>query len=266
MGLPPWLSPQPLLGPGAWCAEPDARGDPTVPLQVGSGLSTVEAADVATRLRGLWLDGRHVLVDVTPPLPRAAVREARLVDAQRRRDTTPAFTRAGTQLDEEGRYSLTPELIAFEMAQRVSGKHVVDLGAGAGGNAIGFARAGCTVTAIEQDAKRLALARHNARCYGVESQIRFIHADGITLLPELSAGLLFVDPPWGRDYSKQRVGLADLPLLQAALGARARFGALWAKVPVSFVTGDTPQARPEAVFGRAPGDARRIKFLWLTIT
>jgi predicted RNA methylase len=231
-----------------------------------SGLSTVEAADVATRLRGLWLDGRQVLVDVTPPLPRAAVREARLIDAQRRRDTTPAFTRGGTQLDEEGRYSLTPEIIALEMAQRVSGQQVVDLGAGAGGNAIGFARAGCTVTAIEQDAKRLALALHNARCYGVESQIRFIHADGITLLPELSASLLFVDPPWGRDYSRQRVGLADLPLLQAALSARARFGAVWAKVPVSFVTDDTPQARPEAVFGRARGDARRIKFLWLTTT
>ena len=232
--------------------------------QVGSGLSIVEAADVATRLRGLWLDGRQVVVDVTPPLPRAAVREARLVDAQRRRDTTPAFARGGTQLDEEGRYSLTPELIALDMAQRFGGEHVVDLGAGAGGNAIAFARAGCTVTAIERDEKRLALARHNARCYGVEAQIRFIHADGVALLPELNADLLFVDPPWGRDYNKQRVGLVDLPLLQAALSARARFGAVWAKVPVSFVTGDTPQARPEAVFGRAPGDARRIKFLLLT--
>ena len=262
MGLPPWLSPQPLLGPGAWRAEPGA--DPTLPLQVGSGLSTVEAADVATRLRGLWLDGRQVLVDVTPPLPRGAVREARLVDARRRRDTTPAFTRTGTQLDDEGRYSLTPEIIAFEMAQRVSGARVVDLGAGAGGNAIGFARAGCTVTAIEQDEKRLALARHNARCYGVESKIRFVHADGVTLLSELDADLLFVDPPWGRDYSKQRVGLADLLLLEAALRARARFGAVWAKVPVSFVTDDTPEARPEAVFGRAPGDERRIKFLLLT--
>jgi predicted RNA methylase len=234
--------------------------------QVASGLSTVEAADVATRLRGLWLDGRQVVVEVTPALPRAAVRAARLVDARRRRDTTPAFTRAGIQLDEEGRYSLTPEIIALEMAQRVSGGHVVDLGAGAGGNAIGFARAGCTVTAIERDAKRLAHARHNARCYGVESQIRFVHADGVTLLPELNADLLFVDPPWGRDYGKQRVGLVDLPLLQAALSARGRFGALWAKVPVSFVTADTPQARPEAVFGRAPGDAQRIKFLLLTLT
>ena len=235
-------------------------------LQVGTGLSTVEAADVATRLRGLWLAGRQVLVDVTPPLPRSVVREARLVDAKRRRDTTPGFTRAGAQLDEEGRYSLTPESIALQMAERVSGQHVVDLGAGAGGNAIGFARAGCTVTAIEQDANRLALARHNARCYGVESQIRFIHADGVPLLSELSASLLFVDPPWGRDYSKQRVGLVDLPLLEAALSARARFSALWAKVPVSFAADDTPQLTPEAVFGRARGDARRIKFLWLTTT
>jgi len=252
------------LGPGAWSADPGAGEDPALPAQVASGLSIVEAADVATRLRGLWLDGRQVMVDVTPPLPRAAVREARLIDAKRRRDTTPAFSRGGTQLDEEGRYSLTPEIIALEMAQRVSGQHVVDLGAGAGGNAIGFARAGCTVTAIEQDAERLELARHNARVYGVESKIRFIHADGVGLLPALNADLLFVDPPWGREYNKQRVGLADLPLLQAALGARARFGAVWAKVPVSFVTGDTPQASPEAVFGRAPGDERRIKFLWLT--
>ncbi|HNC95579.1 MAG TPA: hypothetical protein PKW90_05615, partial [Myxococcota bacterium] len=79
----------------------------------------------------------------------------------------------------------------------------------------------------------------------------------------LNADLLFLDPPWGREYNKERMGLEELPLLKAALGLRARFGAIWAKVPASFDSRETPDARVEAVFGLAAGDQRRIKFLCL---
>jgi predicted RNA methylase len=228
-----------------------------------ASLSLEEAADLTTQLRGLHLDGQAVVVEVQPPLPRNLVREARLLDARRRRETTPGFLRSGVQLDEEGRYSLTPESLALKLGKQAAGRSVVDLGAGAGGNSIGFARAGCRVVAVEQDAARLVMARHNARCYGVEGQIRFVHGDGIALLPTLKADLLFLDPPWGREYNKERVRLEELPLLEAALAFRDNFGAIWAKVPASFDSRDTPEARVEAVFGLAEGDRRRIKFLWL---
>lgn len=256
-GLPAWLGAQPLLGPGQWRR---VEGGPRVET---AQLTLEQASDLAARLRGLHLDGQSVEVHVSPPLPRTVVREARLEDARRRRDTTPGFLRSGVQLDEEGRYSLTPEVLALNLGKQAEGRSVVDLGAGAGGNSIGFARAGSRVVAVEQEAGRLAMARHNARRYGVEAQIRFVHGDGLSLLPSLKGEILFLDPPWGREYNKERMGLAELPLLQAALGFRSQFGAIWAKVPTSFDTREVPDARVEAVFGLAPGDRQRIKFLCL---
>lgn len=253
-GLPAWMPFQPLLGPGEWREEGE---------DVVSSLCTEDAATLATILRALWLDRRAIQVEIHPALSRASVREARLQDARYRRDTTPGFLRKGSRLDEEGRYSLTPESIAMAMARTVSGLKVVDLGAGAGGNSIAFARAGCQVTAVEVDTGRLALARHNAGLYGVADRIRFLQAEGIAALPALSGDLLFVDPPWGRDYSREYVGLSQMPLFQAALAERSRFGALWAKLPASFDTRELPGAEVRVLFGRAAGDARRIKFLWL---
>ena len=46
-----------------------------------------------------------------------------------------------------------------------------------GGNAIQFAFTCERVIAVDIDAERLAIARHNARVYGVEDRISFVHAD-----------------------------------------------------------------------------------------
>jgi predicted RNA methylase len=140
---------------------------------------------------------------------------------------------------------------------------VIDAGCGAGGNAIGFARAGCQVTAIETSAERLAMARHNAELYGVAQRIRFLWGDACELVAELSAELLFVDAPWGRDYDKRRVELADLPLLAAMLRHRRRFARMWAKVPASFAPQSAPPSSVAAWFGAGEGDRRRVKFLVL---
>src|SRR4029079_8099373 len=138
-------------------------------------------------------------------------------------------------------------------------------GCGAGGNAIGFARAGCKVTAIESDALRLRMARHNAALYGVERRIAFVHGDARELVPSLQADLLFVDPPWGRGYDKTRLSLADLPLLEALIAERRHFARLWAKVPPSFDASEIDGARPEAWFGSGEGDAQRVKFVLLAL-
>lgn len=252
-GLPPWVEARRLLG-GAF-----------VPADAGwtATLTTAEAADVDARLRGLGFGG-PVTVLVSPTVGRTSVREARTRDARRRRDTTPGFTRNGVRLDDEGRWSLTPESLALRLGERARATTVLDAGCGAGGNAIGFARAGARVIAVEQDAHRLADARHNARVYGVADRIQFVHGDAVNLAGTTNADLVFCDPPWATTWDRQRTGLVDLPLLAALLEAR-RGRRLWAKLPPSFDARDVPGASAEAWFGEAEGDRQRVKFVLLRV-
>jgi SAM-dependent methyltransferase len=253
-GVPAWVPHERLLGPGEWA--PDADGAWTLQCDREA------AADVQARLRGLGMDGTALQVQVIPPLKRAYVREARTVDARRRRDTSPGFTRAGVRLDEEARYSLTPEALASALGKRARGLRVVDATCGGGGNTIGFARAGCDVIAIERDEARLASARHNASLYGVSDRIRFIAGDAAEHLHTLDADLCFVDPPWEAP-DPVRCPLDALPVLQHLLPHTARFGRCWLKLPPSFVTADLPDYSPSAWFGVATGDQSRVKFLLL---
>lgn len=87
----------------------------------------------------------------------------------------------GIQLDGDGWFSVTPERIAAHIAKRFvqSGHftHVLDLFSGFGGNAIQFALAGSTVTGVEREASRIAMARHNSTVYGVADYIDYICDD-----------------------------------------------------------------------------------------
>ena len=251
-GLLPWMDPKRLLGPGAWTfSGGTARAD----------LAEHEAADLDARLRNVSLGGSTLSFSSQPPLRRPVVRAARTTDARRRRDTTPGFTRAGVRLDPEGKVSLTPEALALALGQRFAGQSVVDVGCGAGGNAIGFARAGCRVTAIEQSPNRLSDARHNAQLYGVDIQFR--SGDAASMLSALTADILFADPPWGTDWSRSGMGLVDFPLLALTEQHAARFAHVIYKLPPSFRVHELPGMRPEAVYGLAAGDQRRVKFLVL---
>lgn len=251
-GVPAWVPAARLLGEGDWDLVDGAWG---------TELGRVEAADLQARLRGVGIGGRAIVVDVRPSLKRALVRAARTEDARRRRRTTPGFERPGVRLDPEGRMSLTPERLALEIGRSAQGRPVIDATCGSGGNAIGFARAGCSVVAIDLDGTRLADAAHNARVYGVADRIRFVEGDAVAEAPRLEGALVFVDPPWGADWDRRRTGLADLPLLRTLLDAEPR--EVWAKVPPSFDPAEVPGAVPEAWFGRAEGDSRRVKFLML---
>jgi hypothetical protein len=252
-GVPPWVDAHRLLGGGlAWR---DERG-----AWVARG-PAAEVADVQARLRGVGLGGELVHVAIDPGLARSDVRRARLEDARRRRDTTPGFLRRGVELDQEARVSLTPEALAMDLAQRVGSRRVVDACCGAGANAIAFARAGGIVTAIELDPARARMAEHNAGIYGVS--IRVLVGDARTLLPTLEADLVFVDPPWGADWNRARTDLDDVPLLRELLPALDRFPTAIAKVPPSFDPEALPRFAPRAVFGEAPGDRHRVKFVLL---
>ena len=261
--LPPWLDRARLLGPGDWVENTDEDGTITA----RAALERRPAADLAARLRRVGLGGGLLKVGLHPSLPRALVRAARTADARRRRDTSPGFLRSGARLDQEGRWSLTPERLALALGRRHAGATVLDACCGLGGNAIGFARAGCTVVAIERNRGRLSAARHNARLYGVADQIDIIEGDARREVGRRRADVLFLDVPWGTEWNRERVALADLPLLEELLAsARAsrRYATIVAKVPPSFDPATTPGARPEGWFGHAAGDRQRVKFVLLT--
>lgn len=250
-GLPAWMDAGRLLGAGPWTA-----GDAVW----SADLLPADAADLSARLRGLGFDGQPVQVEVRPGLSRTLVRDARTVDARRRRDTTPGFLRPGTKVDDEGRMSLTPEVLAVRLGQQAAALLgpdglVVDAGCGAGGNTIGFARAGLRVLAVERDAERLVMARHNARVYGVVDRIRFVVGDALEhLRPD---ALVFVDPPWGADWDRSGAEVPPMPLLDAVVASGHRW---WAKLPPSYPVhrlGGTA----DAWFGEADGDRRRVKFV-----
>ncbi|KAJ2795137.1 Trimethylguanosine synthase, partial [Coemansia furcata] len=95
----------------------------------------------------------------------------------------------GIAIDEEGWYSVTPEAIAEDTAERIAQLYnpkprkneqkstgfgricIVDAFCGVGGNAIKFAEWCEHVIAIDIDPGRLEMARHNAEIYGVADRI-----------------------------------------------------------------------------------------------
>ncbi|EST10129.1 RNA cap guanine-N2 methyltransferase [Kalmanozyma brasiliensis GHG001] len=165
---------------------------------------------------------------------------------------------AGCLLDAESWFSVTPESVAFRIAKRCAcDGTVVDLFAGAGGNAIQLAMTCGKVIAVEMDETRLKLARWNASVYGVEERIAFVRGDSLELMKTLrrwrekggeeegqeevwnglkaselkAVEAVFLSPPWGGvDYaqssqrehlgtSKAREGEYDLSSVQPIHGA-----------------------------------------------
>ncbi len=259
--LPAWLDWQRLLGPGPW----NSSLLPSGWLALEAELARGAAAELSARLRGVGLAGEKLACEVSPGLARSDVRHARTEEARRYRQGSLGFSRPATRLDEQAKRSLTPEALALQLGQRATGLRVIDACCGAGGNAIGFARAGCDVVAIELDCARLAMAKHNASVYGVGERIEFIAGDACEIVPRLKAELLFVDPPWGDRYDKARVSLAELPPASRLLECSPHVPQLWLKAPPSFAPETLPGSRVEAVFGVAEGDLRRVKFLLLDL-
>lgn len=263
--LPTWLEFGRLLGTLEFEVTPLGAGEAC---EVTCTLSHKDAAGVQARLRGLGIDGKALEVVATPPLSRSLVRAGRLQEARDRRDASPGFVHPLAHATGEGRFSLTPEAIALELGRLAQNKRVVEACAGSGGNSIGFARAGCEVTAFELDPARLSEARHNARLYGVSGKIRFELGDACALVPTRSADLLFVDPPWGGEqYDKLSTARDSFPLLDSLLTRDlSGYGEIWIKVPSSFRVDSVRGAVAQAWFGVAQGDRHRIKFVLLRLT
>lgn len=233
-------------------------------------LESEEAADLAARLRNLCLLGQVLAMDIRPPLSRPLVRRARLEDARRRRQRTPGFLRSGAKMDEEGRYSLTPEALALKLARINGTRKVIDAGCGVGGNSIAFARVGAEVLGIELDPGRAKMARANAKLYGVSSRLEIRSAEAESLIPIPFDGLIFCDPPWGRDWKQEEIRAERFPLAQWLWEQRTNFDALWLKLPPAFDPSSlglgsldlgSKGVAIDAIFGEESGDERRIKFI-----
>ena len=103
----------------------------------------------------------------------------------------------GICLDKEGWYSVTPEVIANHIANRVvAGKEigsmlVMDAFCGCGGNTVAYANRPevALVIAIDVDRAKLKLAANNAAVYNVSAdKIRFIHGNAYDALRRYKNG------------------------------------------------------------------------------
>merc|ERR1712150_229150 len=77
--------------------------------------------------------------------------------------------------------------------------------------------------AIELDEKRLELCRNNARIYGVEDKIEFIHGDAFEVLKTLKdVDSIFLAPPWGgmlygeKRFDIRKMGVNGVDVFKAA--------------------------------------------------
>ena len=145
----------------------------------------------------------------------------------------------GIRFDDEGLYSATPEALALQMVEGLTG-HVLDGTTGIGSLAIALAltKGVKTITAVDTNADRLAMAEHNAGIYGVQKRITFRVADVFEVLSEGKFDALVLDPPWGgRDYDRDFVPLSELGLdVRRALELHT--GALRLKLPKSIHQAD----------------------------
>ncbi|KAK4051540.1 putative diacylglycerol O-acyltransferase tgs1 [Microbotryomycetes sp. JL201] len=149
----------------------------------------------------------------------------------------------GCELDLEGWYSVTPEKIAKQIAERCRTNVIVDAFCGVGGNAIQFAMTCEKVIAIDNSPVRLQCAKRNAEIYGVGDHIQFVLADFVDWTNDYvvrkSAGLIpendqvevvFMSPPWGGiEYRSIRTQQNGAPSMKATTG------------PTGNANGDTVQ-------------------------
>ncbi len=123
---------------------------------------------------------------------------------------------------------ITPPALAADliytayMQQDIEGKKVVDLGAGTGILAIGAAKIGGEVTAVEKDADAVKLARENAE--EKEAEIEFIE-EGVENFTE-KADTVVMNPPFsvhsdiGLSFWEKAIEVGDAVYGISPMGAR----------------------------------------------
>ena len=161
--------------------------------------------------------------------------------------------RCQLRLDAEAHFSVTDEDMADKFTDAIAqlpgvspATPVVDATACVGGNALSFAKRFARVVAIENDAGRCALLRHNAAVLGREAVLEVHEGDCVELVPQLQLGqggardsfVVFLDPPWGglsyKDQEVCELFLSDVPLSAVITNFLALPGCAWCVVKVPF--------------------------------
>lgn len=216
-----WIDAPPFVDVSAWC-EP------------GAIVPSSRARWLLANVDGISAGGSRVRVRTEPAIRRPRRAPPREDRATRRKRLFSRWDE-GIRADDEGLVGATPEALATRIAEGASGV-VLDGTCGVGSLAIAYARQpGVTkVIALDLDAGRLAMARHNARIYGVSDRIDFVRGDVVERAGDIPADLLVLDPPWGgRGYDRDRVTLDELGLDVRAALERFR-GPVVLKLPRSF--------------------------------
>lgn len=116
----------------------------------------------------------------------------------------------GIYMTDDAWFGVTPEPVANQVASDLASSTdpskttIIDIFAGAGGNAIAFALSGRweKVIAIEKNPSVIACAKNNAAIYGVVDQITWINDDCFSYVSNSSdinicTTTIFASPPWG---------------------------------------------------------------------
>jgi protein-L-isoaspartate O-methyltransferase len=193
-----------------------AEGQALLAELAASTLDDTSTLPTLTRLRARY----------TPEQARAAVEQTLLRQRARAR-----FSQADRlYFIREALEQASSEPVARHRAGRfAAGSHIADLGCGIGGDTLALAAAGHTVTAVERDDLRLALAAANAEALGLTQRITFVQADVLTE-PLPAADALFCDPG-RRARGRRRFALEQYePPISHVLRWRAQTPALAVKL------------------------------------
>ncbi|WP_461165089.1 class I SAM-dependent methyltransferase [Arthrobacter sp. R4-81] len=128
---------------------------------------------------------------------------------------------SGTKLDIGTRFLLT------FLPRMASASHAVDLGCGTGILAAMYARShpDAQVTATDRSAAAVASATCTAQANGLSGRIRVLQDDAMESLPEASAGLILLNPPFHLGASVHAG--AGIKLFEAAARVLEPGGELW---------------------------------------
>jgi 16S rRNA (guanine1207-N2)-methyltransferase len=128
---------------------------------------------------------------------------------------------AGPRLDIGTRFLLT------FLADMPAARHAIDLGCGTGILAAMYARhnPGSAVTATDQSASAVASAQATARANGLADRIAVLQDDAMSTLPDGSADLILLNPPFHLGASVHAG--AGIKLFEAAARVLAPGGELW---------------------------------------